>query len=71
MEAILIFSTIFLVITLINYKMMQKEVTEGSTCQDEINEVKNNWKWHKRFLYGSITGVIVGLIGTIIQYCIL
>jgi hypothetical protein len=71
MEAILIFSTIFLVITLINYKMMQKEVTEGSTCQDEINEVKNNWKWHKIFLYGSIIGVVIGLIGTIIQFWIL
>lgn len=71
MEAVLVFSVIFLIITLINYKMMQKEVTEGSTCQDEINEVANNWKWHKRFLYGSIIGVVIGLIGTIIQYCIL
>lgn len=71
MEAVLVFSSIFLVITLLNYKIMQKEVREGSTCQDEINEVKNNWKWHKRFLYGSIAGVIIGLIGTIIQYCIL
>lgn len=71
MDAVLVFSFIFLVITLINYKRMQKEVTEGSTCQDEINEVKNNWKWHRIFLYGSIIGVIIGLIGTIIQYFIL
>ena len=71
MEAVLVFSTIFLIITLLNYKRMQKEVTEGSTCQDEINEVKNNWKWHRIFLYGSLTGVVMGLIGTIIQYCIL
>ena len=71
MEAILVFSFIFLVITLINYKIMQKEVTKGSTCQDEINEVKNNWKWHKIFLYGSSAGVIIGLIGTIIKYFVL
>ena len=70
MEAILVFSLIFFVITLINYKQMQKEVTKNSTCQDEIKEVKNNWKWHKIFLYGSSSGIIIGLIGVIIQYLI-
>lgn len=71
MDAILVFSSIFLVITLFNYKRMQKVVTKGSTCQDEINEVKNNWKWHKIFLYASIIGVVIGLIGTIIEFWIL
>lgn len=68
MSALLVFSTILLIITLCNYKRMQKNVTEGSTCQDEVNEVENNWKWHYIFLYGSITGIVVGLIGCVLGY---
>ena len=66
MLALLLFSTIFLIITLINYKMMQKSPTPGSTCPNEYKEVKNNWKWHKIFLYGSILGIIIGTIGCLL-----
>jgi len=68
MIAVLVFSVILLLITLGNYKIMQKEVREGSTCPDEKNEVKNNWKWHKIFLWVSIAGIVIGLIGVLLGY---
>lgn len=68
MLGLLLFSAIFLAITLINYKRMQKVVTPGSTCADEKAEVKNNWKWHKIFLWGSIAGVVIGIVGCILGY---
>ena len=63
MSAILVFSTILFIITLCNYKLMQKSVSKNSTCEDEKKEVENNWMWHKIFLWVSIIGIIVGLIG--------
>ena len=66
MQAVLVFSIILFIITLCNYKLMQKEATDGSTCKDEKEEVKNNWKWHKIFLGISIVGIVVGLVGVIL-----
>ena len=73
MEALLIFSSIFLIITLINNKIMKKDEIERSKSiyPPEIEDIDVNWKWDKIFLYGSLIGIVIGLIGTIRQHCIL
>lgn len=68
MLGVLVFSVIFLLITLYNYKNMQKEVTPGSTCPDEAREVANNWKWHRIWLWVSISGIVIGAVGCILGY---
>ena len=66
MEAILIFSILCLTVTIVARRLMQEEVTEGSTCQAEKNDVKTNWIWYYIFLSISIIGTIVGLVGMFI-----
>lgn len=66
MPAVLVFSLIFLVMTLVNYRYMKKEVNPGSTCPQEYKDVEYNHKYFKVFLIISILGVIIGGIGTLL-----
>lgn len=66
--SLLFFGTIFLIITILNYFRMQKEVTEGSKCPEEVSEVKSNWKNFWVFLIVSIAMVVIGGIGYLLGY---
>lgn len=57
----LLFGGIFLLITIINYLTMQKEVTNPN-CPEEIRDVAYNKKWGKIYLIVYSVAVLLGII---------
>ena len=65
MEAIgticLVFGGIFLIMTIINYILMKKEVTDPN-CPEDVNGVAYNKKWGKIYLIIYSTIVLFGAV---------
>lgn len=57
----LVFGGIFLLISIINYIFMKKEVTDPN-CPEDVNGVAYNKKWGKIYLIAYSSIVLIGAI---------
>jgi len=57
----LVFGGIFLLMTIINYIFMKKEVTDPN-CSEDVNGVAYNKKWGKIYLIIYSAIVLIGAI---------